>query len=238
MSARTAGDVWPSTADDLVRVQADLAQAIGPSFTVAEGMAIGGCFVCFDEDDRGWAAAVVMGGGKLLHAAVIAGEASAPYRPGFLALREGPLLEAAVDGVGHEPDVLLVNATGRDHPRRAGLALHLGAIVGVPTVGATHRPLLSQGEWPDDEQGARSPLLLEGDPVGFWLRTRRGARPLAVHAAWCTTPETAAAVVTAAAARVRTPEPLRQARRLARRARSGHDERVGFDGAGTLPPPW
>jgi hypothetical protein len=88
------------------------------------------------------------------------------------------------------PDVLLVNATGRDHPRRAGLALHLGAILGLPTVGVTHRTLLASGDWPDDERGAMAPLMLAGDLVGYWLRTKRGCRPLAVHAAWRTDPQT------------------------------------------------
>jgi deoxyribonuclease V len=117
--------------------------------------------------------------------------------------------------------VLLVNATGRDHPRGAGLALHLGAIVQRPTVGVTHRPLLADGEWPPEEPGARSPLVLGDETVGCWLRTRKRARPLAVHPAWRTDLDTACAVVLAAVHRVRAPEPLREARRVARRARAG-----------------
>jgi deoxyribonuclease V len=113
-----------------------------------------------------------------------------------------------------------VNATGRDHPRRGGLALHLGAVLGLPTVGVTHRTLLATGGWPPDERGASSPLVLEGERIGFWLRTRRGTRPLAVHAAWRTDADTAVAVVLAATRRARTPEPLRLARRAARRARA------------------
>jgi deoxyribonuclease V len=116
--------------------------------------------------------------------------------------------------------MLLVDGTGRDHPRRAGLALHLGAVLDLPTVGVTHRPLGAAGKWPPDERGARSPLLLDGEQVGYWLRTRAGTRPLAVHAAWRTDAETAAEVVLSAC-RLRTPEPLRRARRRARRARSG-----------------
>jgi deoxyribonuclease V len=117
------------------------------------------------------------------------------------------------------PDVLLVDATGRDHPRGAGLALHLGAVLDLPTVGVTHRPLLAEGDWPPDERGWGSPLVLEGEPVGYWVRTRVATRPLAVHAAWRTDPDTAASVVTWSS-RARTPEPLRQARRRAREARA------------------
>jgi deoxyribonuclease V len=137
-----------------------------------------------------------------------------------LALRTGPLLETAVRALTVRPDVLLVDATGADHPRRAGLAVHLGAVLDIATVGVTHRPLLAAGDWPADQAGAMSPLLLNGDLVGYWVRTRAGHRPLAVHAGWRTDAHTAAQVVLAAA-RVRTPEPLRQARRLARTARAG-----------------
>lgn len=152
---------------------------------------------------------------------MVTGHVGAAYEPGLLALREGPLLEAAIRALPQLPDVLLVNATGRDHPRGAGLALHLGAIVQRPTVGVTHRPLLAGGEWPPEEPGARSPLVLGEETVGCWLRTRERARPLAVHPAWRTDLDTACAVVLAAVHRVRAPEPLREARRVARRARAG-----------------
>ena len=149
--------------------------------------------------DRGWAAATVLRGHRALAHAQVIGEADAPYAPGLLALREGALLETAVRALAVAPDVLLVDATGRDHPRRAGLALHLGAVVGLPTVGVTHQPLLAHGAWPDDVRGATAPLLLDGTVVGMWLRTRPGARPLAVHAAWQTDVNVAVAVVLAAA---------------------------------------
>jgi deoxyribonuclease V len=120
-----------------------------------------------------------------------------------------------------KPDLLLVNATGRDHPRRAGLALHLGAVLDVPTVGITHRLLVADGVWPNDEHGATSPFRVEGERVGYWLRTRSGTRPLAVHAAWRTDADTAVAATRAIIGTTRTLEPLREARRLARTARAG-----------------
>jgi deoxyribonuclease V len=114
----------------------------------------------------------------------------------------------------------VVNATGRDHPRRAGLALHLGAVLGLPTVGVTTRPLVAQGAWPVDQRAATAPLLLGGEVVGYWVRTRPGARPVAVHAAWQTHAQAAVQVVLAATRRARTPEPLRRARTLARTLRA------------------
>ena len=215
---------WPRSAAELERRQVELAELEPTPWTFADGALIGGCFVCFPrgpagpgvEGDRAWAAAVTAA-----DAAVIGGSASAPYAPGLLALREGSLLEAAVRALRQPPDVLLVDATGRDHPRGAGLALQLGAVLDVPTVGVTHRPLLAVGRWPArDAQGATSPLVLAGRSVGCWLRTRTGARPLAVHPGWCTDAETAYAVVLASVRSARTPEPLRAARRLGREARA------------------
>ncbi len=153
--------------------------------------------------------------------AVADGAAPAPYQAGLLALREAPLLSAAFDRLALRLDVLIVDATGRDHPRRAGMALHLGAVLGVPTIGVTNRTLVGTGEAPDDSRLAHSPILLDDELVAYWLRTRPRRNPIAVHAAWRTDAETAVAVVSMAVRRFRTPEPLRIARRAARLARAG-----------------
>jgi deoxyribonuclease V len=222
---------WPATAHELTRLQ----QALGkmtperwqPPTTLGR---IGACFVCFEpvqgagaSGDRGFAGAAVTDRRRLLAGVSVSGPAGGPYLPSLLALREGPLLEQVVRALPIAPEVLVVNATGRDHPRRAGLALHLGAVLGLPTVGVTARPLVAEGLWPTDQRGATAPLRLGGEVVGNWVRTRAGAKPVAVHAAWQTDAQAAVQVVLAATRRARTPEPLRRARTLARtrRARTG-----------------
>lgn len=151
---------------------------------------------------------------------VVVDRVPAAYTPGLLALREGPILAAAVELLDPAPDVLLVDATGVDHPRRAGLALHLGAVTGVPTVGVTQRPLAARGDPPPKRRGSSSPVTLGGDVVGYWVCTRTGANPVLAHAGWRTDPATAAAVVLAASTEgARAPVPLQEARRAAREAR-------------------
>jgi deoxyribonuclease V len=81
---------------------------------------------------------------------------------------------------------VIANATGRDHPRRAGLALQLGAVLDVPSPGVTDRPLLAVGAQPGPEHGATSPLRLAGAEVTRGLRTRAGARPNVIHPGWRT----------------------------------------------------
>ena len=222
--------MWPSDAESLASAQRELAAATPPAWTPPGRPArIAGCWGCFPRGltgpggrgDRLWAAAAVCDGERVVDRVVVEGTAPAPYIPGMLALRIGPVLEQVVRALTVDPDVVLLDATGRDHPRGAGLAVQLGAELGLPTVGVTHRPLLAEGGWPDDERGAQSTLQIDGDVVACWLRTRAGTRPLAVHPGWRVGLRQAVDVVTRTTGRRRTPEPLRQARELAREARAG-----------------
>jgi deoxyribonuclease V len=98
-----------------------------------------------------------MEAGRVLATAGVRAREEVPYMPGHLALQRGPLLEAAVRELEPTPDILLVNATGRDHPRRAGLALHLGAVLELITVGVTDYPLVATAQEPGPEEGATAP---------------------------------------------------------------------------------
>jgi deoxyribonuclease V len=225
----SASQSWPASAEELREVQRELAAARPPAWRPsARPLQIGGCFVCFTRGggghgtagEPGWAGASLAVDARVLASVVAAGFAGYAYEPGLLALRDGALLEEAVRALPQPPEVLLVDATGRDHPRGAGLALHLGAVLDIPTVGLTHRPLLARGDWPAPEAGARSPLRIGEEAVACWLRTRARARPLAVHPGWRTDLDTACALVLRAVDRARAPEPLREARRIARRARA------------------
>lgn len=205
-------EAWPADATALRALQlrlADLAVAQprwNPGDT--EGLRVGGIFVAGPRDlagdgeagDPGWAAAAVVVSGFLLDRAVVLGCLGARYQPGLLALREGRLLEQAVRALQVRPDVLLVDATGRDHPRGAGLATHLGWALDLPSIGVTDRALVDP---------------TRSVPVGVGP----GVRPVLVHPAWRTDAATAVAVVQSQL-RVRTPTPLREARRLARQARA------------------
>jgi deoxyribonuclease V len=223
-------DPWPESIAALEDLQRELGRTAPPAWKYRETAPppIAACFVCFGRGgggrgtagDRGWAGAALFGAGRILATAVACGCAAAGYDPGHLALREGPLLESALSALPERPEVILVDATGRDHPRRAGLALHLGARLDVPSVGVTNRLLCATGDLPADEPRATCPFQLAGETVGYWVRTRRGTRPLAVHAGWRTDPQTALALVLACTLRARTPEPLRAARRVAREART------------------
>ncbi len=225
---------WPESISALEEVQRRLAttpmalwQPAG-SGICAPLPSVAASFVCFgrggsgagERGDRGWAGAACFVRGELAAAATVSAATAAAYDAGHLALREGPLHEAVLRRLPALAELLLVDATGRDHPRRAGLALHLGAKLGCASVGVTNRLLVATGDPAADDPGAVSPFSIDGETVGWWLRVRRGVRPLAVHAGWRTDAATALAIVQANLGRARTPEPLRVARQLAREARA------------------
>lgn len=221
--------MWPEDADALVARQHELAGLRQQAWEPPVGDAcVAGCWACFprgysgpgEAGDAAHAAAVVVCDGGPVDLAVRRGVAGAPYTPGLLALRLGHLLENVTRALTWTPDVLLVDGTGRDHPRRAGLALHVGAELDLPTIGVTHRPLVAEGAWPDEHRGASSLLRIGDEVVAAWVRTRPGARPLVVHPGWRVGLEAAVELVLGSSTGRRTPEPLRLARQLARGARA------------------
>jgi deoxyribonuclease V len=215
---------WPSSAEALAAEQARLAGLAPPPWTPPpRAVRLAACAVVFGRggrDDLAWAAAAVEEGHRIVASSTRLAPVGAPFQPGRLALREGPILEAAVRGLAILPDVVVVAAAGRDHPRGAGLALQLGAVLGLPTVGVTDDPLVAAGAEPDRAWGARAPLRIGDAVVAYRLRTRGGTRPVVAHAAWRTSPEVAAEVVLGGCALARWPEALRAARRLARELRA------------------
>jgi deoxyribonuclease V len=214
---------WPATADDLSREQERLASVpCEPWAPPPVALRVGACAVVFGpagREDIGWAAAAVVEAGQVIATSTHVARVDAPFQRGQLALREGPILETVVRCLVRRPDVLLVAATGRDHPRGAGLALHLGAALDLPTVGVTDAPLLATGDEPSREWASRAPLRIGRDVVACRVRTRGGTKPVIAHAAWRTSAKIAADIVLGSCALARWPEPMRVARRIARELR-------------------
>jgi len=220
---------WPSTPADLAREQERLAnQPCKPWVPPPGALRVGACAVVFGRagrDDLGWVAAVMEEAGEIVTTSTQVARIDAPFQAGQLALREGPVLETVVRRLARRPDVLLVAAAGRDHPRRAGLALHLGAALDLPTVGVTDDPLLASGDEPALAWASVAPLRIGGEAVAYRVRTRAGTRPVVAHAAWRTSAEVAADVVLGSCALARWPEPMRAARRIARELRDAETSR-------------
>jgi len=147
-------------------------------------------------------------------------ESSASYRPGFLALREAPVILEALAGLDRPPDVLLCDGHGRAHPRRFGLACHIGVVLDRPTIGVAKSRYVGEHDPLPPERGRWVPLHDGDEVIGAVVRTRAGVRPVYVSVGHRISLETAVKVVLTTAYRFRLPEPLRRAHRLASATRA------------------
>lgn len=138
-----------------------------------------------------------------------------PYIPGLLSFREGPVLEAAFAQLQHEPDVLIFDGMGRAHPRRLGIASHLGLWLDKPTIGCGKTLLTGRYVEPPQERGASAPLMWRDELIGAILRTRVNTKPVYISPGHRIDLESALAVVMACTPKYRLPEPIRAAHNAA-----------------------
>ncbi|MFD6663597.1 deoxyribonuclease V [Micromonospora chalcea] len=150
--------------------------------------------------------------------AVCVGRPAFPYVPGLFAFREMPALLAALDRLTVRPELLVCDGHGLAHPRRFGLACHLGLVTGVPAIGVGKTPLVGSWTGPGPERGDCADLCDEGDVVGRVLRTRDGVRPVFVSVGHRMGLDNAVDRVMALTPRYRLPETTRTADQLCRRA--------------------
>ena len=137
-----------------------------------------------------------------------------PYVPGLLSFREVPALLAAFAKVRHTPDVIFVDGQGYAHPRRFGIACHLGVLLGAPTVGCAKSRLIGTYAEPPRPAGHWAVLRDGRETIGAVLRTRAGVKPIYVSAGHCVSLATAIRLTLAACDGYRIPLPTRAADRF------------------------
>ncbi len=138
-----------------------------------------------------------------------------PYVPGLLAFREGPVILAALEKLASSPDVLIFDAHGLAHPRRVGLAIHLGVLLDIPSVGCAKSRLCGEYTEPDQARGSWTHLCEGNDVVGAVVRTRDEVRPVFVSVGHRVNLPRAVSLVLGCAPRYRLPETTRWAHRVA-----------------------
>jgi deoxyribonuclease V len=134
-----------------------------------------------------------------------------PYVPGLLSFREGPALCAAFLRLRHEPDVILFDGHGRAHPRRFGIACHMGVLFDKPAVGCAKSLLVGSHDEPGLKAGSTAPLLHEGELVGEVLRTRDRVQPVFVTVGHRISLATTVEIVKKCCDGFRIPKPTREA---------------------------
>jgi len=134
-----------------------------------------------------------------------------PYVPGLLSFRECPILLAAFARLKTEPDLVLIDGHGRAHPRRFGIACHIGILFDKPTIGCAKSRLVGEHQDPDRRAGSTSPLMLEGERLGVVLRTRDNVRPIYVTTGHRVSLDSAVGLVKQCVDGFRIPKPTREA---------------------------
>ncbi|MER7458204.1 deoxyribonuclease V [Micromonospora sp. NPDC126480] len=194
-----------------------LVDLVGPGPTAPARVA--GLDVAYDEGgDRLAAAVTVLDAATLtvVDRAVSVGRPAFPYVPGLFAFRELPALLDALHRLRTVPDLLVCDGHGLAHPRRFGLACHLGVVTGLPAVGVGKTPLVGRWDPPSGERGAWTPLVDGDEVVGAVLRTRDGVKPVFVSVGHRMSLTNAVDQVLAVTPRFRLPETTRTADRLCR----------------------
>ena len=152
---------------------------------------------------------------KLVDYAIARLPARFPYVPGLLSFRELPALLAALDRLRVRPDLILCDGQGIAHPRRFGLASHLGVFCGIPSIGVAKSRLTGTHGEPMQRRGAWVPLADQGETIGAVLRTKAHTRPLYVSIGHRVSLPVAVRYVMACTTKYRLPETTRWAHRLA-----------------------
>lgn len=138
-----------------------------------------------------------------------------PYIPGFLSFREIPAVLDALEKIKTIPDLILCDGQGIAHPRRFGIACHLGVIVDIPTIGVAKSLLVGKHEDLPETRGSCQPLIDKGETIGVVLRTRTKVKPLYISSGHRISLPTAIDYVLRCTTKYRLPETTRIADKLA-----------------------
>lgn len=215
---------WDLAVTDAVRLQSELAAEVirRTTFPLRSLRRVAGVDIHYAED-RAVAAAVVLGfpGLEPREVATASVPLSYPYVPGLLSFREGPAVLAAVARLKKRPDVLILDGQGIAHPRRCGIAAHIGVLLDLPAIGCAKTSLIGTYSEPGSQRGSFSYLRDRGRVIGAALRTRDGVAPVFVSTGHRVSLKDSRWIVLACCAGFRLPETTRRADRLARAATKG-----------------
>jgi deoxyribonuclease V len=220
---------WRVTPTEATAIQARLAPQVvaegdpsdspeGVRYVAGADIALGKPALRGVEESNGRGAVVLLSypGLRLIEQHLVDEPVTFPYVPGLLAFREAPVLARAFEKLERTPDLLLVDGHGLSHPRRFGLACHLGLLLDVPTIGVAKSRLVGRHEEPPPEAGGRAELRDGPDLLGLVLRTRDRVSPVYVSVGHRIGLQQAAEWVLRVCRGYRLPEPTRLADKLSK----------------------
>lgn len=209
---------WPTTIEEAVAIQQQLRSQVRLHDEFDPPRTVAGVDAGFEQEGAiARAAVVVLSFPELQPLAHVVARAPTPfpYVPGFLSFREAPAILDALAQVSITPDIIICDGQGIAHPRRLGIASHIGVLLDRPTIGCAKSLLTGRHPAVPDERGARVPLTDRTEQIGWVLRTRVGVKPVYVSPGHRVSLDTAADLVMACITRYRLPETTRYAHNLA-----------------------
>jgi deoxyribonuclease V len=215
---------WHLSPREAIAVQKRLAAAVRPVPPRHPLRLVAGLDAAFSHEGERCIAGVVLwdrSQGAVVEQRVATRRLSFPYVPGLLSFREAPALLAALRKLHRTPHLLLCDGHGLAHPRRFGIACHLGILTGLPSAGCAKSRLVGSHGDPGRERGSRARLESEGEVIGTVLRTRTAVKPVFVSVGHRIDLASAERVVLDCAVGYRLPEPTRLADRLVAAAKRG-----------------
>ncbi|WP_417503125.1 deoxyribonuclease V [Marinobacter sp.] len=210
---------WTISEEEALSLQQELATKVVTTDQIGEIKLVAGVDVAYQKDSDKLVAAVVILDAETLEIVETATAEDIerfPYIPGLFSFRELPPLIKAFAKLQHTPDLVVCDGQGLAHPRRFGLACHLGVIFDVPTVGCGKTRLLGEHQEPDTTRGAVAPLVDHNEVIGNVLKTQTNINPIYVSIGHRVSLTTACEWVLKLAPKYRLPETTRQADQVVR----------------------
>jgi len=220
--------VWKLTPREAMRLQEKLRERVVLEDRFREIRLVAGADLAFDpETGMAFAGVIVYSfpGLEEVERRMAQRKLRFPYVPGLLSFREGPVLLEAFARLQAVPDAILIDGHGRAHPRRFGIACHLGVIFDKPAIGCAKSLLVGEHREPGREAGSLTPLLHHGERVGIVLRTRDDVRPIYVTTGHRISLDSAVKVVRQCLDGFRIPKPTREADHYVRELRRAYQEK-------------
>lgn len=209
---------WQVTTAEAKAIQLELASQVKRVGVITDPRYIAGVDISVNRFSKtGTGAVVVLSypGLQVVEAQVVTDRIAFPYVPGLLSYREAPLILAAFEKIKIKPDIVMVDGQGIAHPRRFGIASHLGLILGIPTIGCAKSRLCGEHEIPGTQTGSFAELKDNGEVIGAVLRTRENVKPLYISIGHLIDLPAAIKWVLACCRGYRLPEPTRLAHQAA-----------------------
>jgi deoxyribonuclease V len=205
---------WPTTVTEATALQRELAGRIDTCSPLGDFDLVAGADISYNRHDPLLHASVVVwrvSTGEVIDAADVRATATFPYVPGYLSFRELPAVLPAFEALRTKPDVVMCDGQGTAHPRRFGLACHLGLWLNMPCLGCAKSRLSGTHVEPPPDAGSRVPLTDRGEVIGAVVRGKARVKPLWVSPGHRIDLDSAVRVVLACVRGYRVPEPTRQA---------------------------